>query len=281
MDIRQVLEFAEVEGWAAALYYCNQVELRHGGTMLEDERMADWRYLLPTQPERVVLAIGAGWGTVPIALAENAAEVYVVDRSAEKVAFLNIRRRQQQLDHLHPIHVHSWSDLEFADASFDLIAVREFDWDGEVHASFYKMVQHLHRLLRPGGVIQLTVGNRLAFQHLFRLEQRQGSSRVYTERAYRHTLQAAGFNDIQFYAPLPHYDRIPMFYVSLDDNHAIQFFFSHLFPLFERVSPEAKQAYSFQYAIARAAAQISLKLRLTLLATSFVPGFCIFARRNI
>ncbi len=281
MDMTQVLELAEAEGWGVAFYYYTKAQIEQGKTVLEDERMADWRYLLPAQTGNTVLTLGAGWGTIPVALAENATAVHVVDRSPETIAFLRIRQRQQNLHQLHLIHADSWSHLNFERDAFDLIAVREFDWNGGHPMPFGEMLRRLYPLLKPGGTIQVTVGNRLAFQQLLGLERKHRSSPLHTLPGYRRILRTAQFTDIQVYAPLPHHQGIPMFYVPLDDTRAMQFFFSHLFPLFERVSAEARQAYRLQYAIARTMVRFSLMTRLTRLAPYFVPGFCIFARKAI
>ncbi len=275
----KLLQVAEREGWAAALYYYNKEQVERGGNVLEDERIADWRYLLPSKIERTVLTLGCGWGTVPVALAEGSASVYAADSSADKIALLDIRRRQQGLNHLRPIHATHWADLQLPAASFDLVSVREFNWEGGMLTPFDVMLRRIDPLLKPGGIVQLTVANRLAFQYLLRLESKPNSSPLHSLAAYRRMLRAAGFSNIEVYAPLPHFDRIPMFYIPLDDSQAQRFFFSHLFPLFERVSTDVRQAYALQYAIARTSVRIALGLHLTRLAMNFVSGFCIFAKK--
>ncbi|MDA2912733.1 hypothetical protein MYX77_02020 [Acidobacteriia bacterium AH_259_A11_L15] len=133
--------------------------------------------------------------------------------------------------------------------------------------------------MNEGGIVYLSLGNRLAFQHLFRRGKNGSSLPLHTIYGYRRILEAEGFSEFQFYAPLPHYDGIPLFYVPLEDTHALNFFLRHIFPLLETVSPEVRRAYAFEYAVAKIGVRLALLFKLTGLAKVFVSGFSIIAKK--
>jgi SAM-dependent methyltransferase len=278
-SITELLRTAETQGWRAALYYHYKSQIAQGGTTAEDERMADWRFLLPETHGGRTLVLGCGWGTVAVALAKDSEHLCAIDCSWETLAFLNILRKQEQLDNLSLMQANRWPMLPFSDNSFDLISINPAYWDPEDTTPLRMVVQHTHRLLERGGMVHLVVGNAWSPVHLLQRAKRQTGPALHAFPEYRQLLQAEGFTEIQMYAPLPHYKGVPLFYVPLDDAGALAFFFHDLFPLFERVSPEVKRVYARYYLLAKVGVWIALQLRLTWLAKFFVPGYHIFARK--
>ena len=195
------------------------------------------------------------------------------------VAFINARRKQQGIDNLFPVYVSGVLDLPFPEKCFDLVAMGDFQWDATRSIRFREIARRIHGLLKEGGRVYFSLGNRLAFQHLFGLVKDQTTLPSHTIYGYRHILQEEDFSEIQFYAPLPHHDGVPLFYVPLEDNRALTFFFRNIFPLFEMVTPEVKRAYAFEYAIAKMGVRLALVLRLTGLTKIFVPGFSVLAKK--
>ena len=278
-EMRHLLRVAESHGWDTAFYdYC-KAQVASGGTVPEDPRVADWRYLLPLNRDTRALVLGCGWGAVPIALAETCGTVFAADPAWEKIAFLNVRRRQQRIDNLYPVHVRDGLDLPFAGNYFDMVSVRGFQWRAAQSVRVRDVVRRVHGLLREGGIAYLSLGNRLGFQHLFRQGRNGSFMSLHTIYGYRRILQAEGFAGICFYAPLPHYEGIPLFYVPLEEAQALNFFFRNLFPLFEMVSPEVKQAHAFQYAVAKMGVRLALLFKLTSLTKGFFPGFSVIAKK--
>lgn len=272
-ELNDLLEIARSEGWSPASFTFFKELLGKKGAYLEDERQADWKYLLPLQKDRVSLVMGCGFGTLPVALTEISKEVYAVDGSAGKVDFLNIRKQQQVLETLHPIKIESWDSLPFMPESFDLISAAAYPNE----LPFQTFARQVGTLLKPGGVVQFNLGNRLGFQNLLNLERKSFGVTLHTLKGYQKILEKNGFNQVTVYTPLPSYKGVPMFYVPLAGNQAMNFFLKNIFPLFERVSPEVKQHYALQYKIARLGVRIALQFKLTWLARYFVPGFCLFA----
>ncbi len=278
-EIKQVLRVAESDSWSVALYEYVKKRVEKGDTVTEDQRIADWRYLLPLHRDSYALVLGSGWGTVPIALAETCGRVYAIDSTWEKIAFVNARRKQQGIDNLYPVYMKGVSSLPFPEKFFDLITMVDFQRHATRSVRFREIVRYLYCLLKEGGRIYFSVDNRLAFQHLFRLVKANATLPIHTIYGYRHILQEEGFSEIRFYAPLPHYDGIPLFYLPLESSEALNYFFQNIFPLFEMVSPEVKKQYGFQYKLAKIGVRLTLIFRLTNLAKFLVPGFSIIATK--
>jgi SAM-dependent methyltransferase/uncharacterized protein YbaR (Trm112 family) len=277
-ELRQLLYVAETNGWATALYEYAKARIGRGGTTTEDQRTADWIYLMPLTRETKVVVLGCGLGTVPIVLAKACGKVYAADSSWEKIAYLNVRKRQQGIENLFPVFVRGVSGLPFPGKCFDLVSVRQFQW-GMKPTGFENVAQYVHRLLKDGGTAHFSLGNRLAYQRLLRREKKDPSFPLHTIFSYRRMLRAAGFSEIQFYSPLPHHNGIPLFYLPLENKPALDFFFRNIFPLFEMVTPEVKLRYGLEYAVAKVGVRICLFLKLTRFAKVFSPGFCIIAEK--
>lgn len=275
-----VLQDAELFGWETALYNLNREQLAKCGIIQEDQRCADWRYLLPLNSKSDLLLLGSGWGAIPVALSEVCRSVYAVDSSWEKTKFLDIRRIQQGKDNLFPINGRCDSELPFPDGSFNAVAVNELQGKWRRSQTFPKAIRAFYRLLKEDGILYLSLRNRLSFQGLLRGNDKPASSIRYSIFGYKAILREEGFSKIQFYAPLPRQDGIPLFYIPLMGDLPMKFFFRNIFPLFEAVSPEVKKAYGFQYAVAKLAVRLNLHLGLTSLAKVFVPGFMIIAEKK-
>ncbi len=275
--MKQLLRVAESEGWNTALYNYTKVQVGKNGTVVEDQRTADWRYLLPLSSESVALVLGCGLGTVPVALSETCRKVYAVDSCWDKVAFLNIRKKQHKIDNLYPTYAHDTLSLPFSAGCFDLVSVR----DMAQPLPFYKTVRRAHGLLKEGAIAHFSLGNRLAFQRLLCRGESGASPPLHTIFGYRRILKTEGFSDIQFYAVLPHHNGIPLFYIPLESSQAMEFFLRNIFPLFEMVTPESKQAFALEYMVAKIAVRLGLFFNLTSLAKIFVPGFCVIARKVV
>ena len=276
------LSIAESVGWDVALFEYTKSQVARGRSLLEDRRAADWIYFLPFKSNSIALSIGCGWGTVPIALSETCARVYAIDPEWERIKFLDIRKKQQRIDNLFPIYVSGCLDLPFSQGQFDFVSVsvKGFRWCATEPISFRKIVQRVYDLLKKDGIAYLSLGNRLAFQDLlWRNRKSSASLPLHTIFGYRRILKEEGFSDIHFYAPLPHHNGIPLFYLSLENTEALNYFFQNIFPLFEMASPEVKKQYGLQYKLVKIGVRLALIFRLTNLAKYFVPGFSIIATK--
>src|SRR5262245_38610046 len=79
---------------------------------------ADWQVLLPFDRERTtVLDVGAGWGANSFGVAPNVATVVAVEKIAERVEWIAIRRSQDGIHNLIPVRA-ELQRLPFAPESF-------------------------------------------------------------------------------------------------------------------------------------------------------------------
>lgn len=275
-DISKFLCVAESDGWDKALYEFVYKKSKFSKIPKEDQRISDWKYLLPAHRDRFTLVIGCGHSTVPIMLADISKKVFAVDSSWKNIMFLNIRKDQQKVKNIFPIYLQRGLSLPFARKSFDLISLNSNHWDKKRSASFYNYVLYLHSLLKPDGVLQLNLNNRLAASHILNPSDKYSSYDIFT---YQKIFRMVGFANIRYYAPLPYHNESPLFVVPLENTQSLIYFFRNLFPLFDMVSPEVKRSYALEYSIAKIGIRLMLFFRLAKLFKIFVPGFIIFARK--
>lgn len=278
-ETRQVLLIAESKGLEAAFYDICRDQVRRDGRISENQRSADWKYLLPLNQDSNALVFGSGMGTIPISLAESCSKVYAIDSGWHKIVFLNKRKNQQRVKNLYPIYVNGDLNLPFLDHQFDLITVGEFGWKGKKSFQFEDLIQTIDNLLNVDGMLFLSLENRLGFQKFLWRKEEGVFPSLHTIVGYKRILQAKGFINVQIYAPLPSPRGTPLFYLPLDDTQALKFFFQHIFPLFEAVSPEVKQSYDFEYFFAKLTVRVAQIFGLICLTKFFVPGFNIIAQK--
>lgn len=268
---------AEDQGWQTALYDFSISRVLQSLPVPEDQRIADWTYFAPLTDQSSALIIGCGWGEVPITLSKRCHHVTAVDSLPERVDFLKVRQKQQRIDNLE-VHLltEDWT-LPFPDASFDFVCVGPQPARSGAFLPFKKAAQRVYQLLKDDGAAFFSAGNRWSVASLHSRTQNGVLSR-HTLFGYRSILKKCGFADIQAYAPLPYYDGIPLMNLPLDEPHAIRFFFRHIFPLFEMVSPESKKAYA-EYAAARFGVRLLRIFGLESISKYFLTGFSLRAQK--
>lgn len=308
-EMTSLLELAKREGWTTAIYDYLKLKSIRDYVIVGDERRADWRYLLPLSQDSVALDLGCGWGAIAIALSEICGSVIAMDATWERISFLNIRKEQQKIENLFPIHGGDQLEFPFYDNYFDLVSmVGVLEWIGTWYINAkprdaqITALKKICSLLKKGGYLYIGIENRFGYQYLVGAKDHNGLpfvsilprllanfvSKLFTGEAYttyqysiygyKKILWEAGFSEIQFFSPLPQY-RTPLFYLPLSSNKALNYFFEYIFPLFDMVSPEVKKDYALQYKIAKIGVRLVLLLKITGLAKFFVPGFSILAKK--
>ncbi len=265
--------------WQADLYEMAREQLRQGGALREDPRTADWLYFLALNGSEDALVLGVDWGTVPVLLARACRKVWAIDVDSGRLSFLASRLKEQGITNVELLCAQGFGELPFKAASFDLMAAGDSvsGFDAE---PFRTRLAVACGLLRDGGLLCLHVGNRLGFQRVLKPGAREEKRPWHTAYGYRRMLRKAGFVDIQGYAPLPYYNKLPLFYVPLGQRAALSFFLRNIFPLFEAVSPEVKSAHALEYAGARAAVRVASICRLEGLMRFFFSGFIFVSRKR-
>ena len=198
-EMRQLVGRAEALGWDEAMFEFMRTRVSSGAGVVEDERVADWRFLLPRTGRDAALVLGCGLGTVPAALCDMFATVHVVDTSAERVRLLELRASEHGIANLVPTRVARGGALPFAAEGFDLVVARSSDWEfraagADGRGAFRAVAQDVHRVLKEGGGAYLGVPNRLSYERLLRpWTPRDGFA--CSQRGYRRILAQAGVDD--------------------------------------------------------------------------------------
>jgi len=282
LDMQALLKHIERDGWDVALYDFFRNQIKKNVAIQENERSVDWKYFLPLTHQSIALVVGCGWGVGPVSLSETCGKVYALDSDWYKVAMLNQRKRAKKLKYIFPIHAHVSSQdfcLPFVGEKFDLIAIRDIELSGKP-LKLADLLRSLKKLLKPGGYIYLSVGNRWSPYRWLSNDLLDDAIQPHSLWGYKHIFKREGFDDMQIYAPLPHHQREPLFYLPVKGAGPIQFFFSHIFSLFDTASPEVKQAYRKQYKIAKMVVQMATIFRLVRWIPYGLPGFNIIAKKT-
>lgn len=148
---------------------------RHPGLMeyVHHPARADWRVLLPLDRTRsVILDVGAGWGANAFGVAPDVACVVAAEKMAERIEWIALRARQDQVRNLVPVRAELHA-LPFAARTFDAIVVNGvLEWAGLVDPAppdgrarnprllQEQFLRRLHGLLRPGGWLYVGIENR-------------------------------------------------------------------------------------------------------------------------
>jgi SAM-dependent methyltransferase len=277
-DLKHFLISPKPDKCNELIFKINQNHVARGEPIIEDQRMADWCYLLPHKRKNNALILGSGMGIIAIVLSQFYENVYVIDPVWEKLAFLEQRKQSVGRSNIVCIQGDSISDLPFPRYYFDLINISDFMWSFSSDP-LAENIMHVNELLRPDGVAFFGLKNRYSLLNIFDRQNSTGIISAQSMGRYKKTLGKCGFSVNTFYAPLPFYDGIPLFLLPLEGGNVIDYYFKSIFPLLEMVSPETKKDYAIQYSIIKVAVRFALIFKLTWLARYFVPGFSIIAQK--
>lgn len=276
-----LLRLAESQGWQKALYNYLKLKTVKDYLKIGDLRRTDWIHLFPLEKDSFSLNFGCEFGNVGIALSRICQRVYVVDPTWEKVAFLEIRKRQQKIKNLFLLQGGDQLKFPFPPNYFDLIVLtggtleETGKWTskkGKIKKLQKELLENLYLLLKKGGYLYLEVENRFSYQNLFSASYRCSFF------GYKNLLLKTGFSKINIYSPLPNF-KLPLFYLPLDNPSALDHFFKNISSLFDVVSPEAKREFSFQYKLAKICLKLFPNFLLIKFAKLFTPNFGIIAKK--
>jgi SAM-dependent methyltransferase len=308
-EMRTVLEVARERGWRESLLEAYHPENLEAHTTAADPRRADWSFLLPLTRDSVALDIGCGWGAVSFALAKTCRAVVAMDATWERISFVEIRREQEGVDNLYPVHGGDTLRFPFPDESFDVAAmVGVLEWVGVSHPALppqeaqAAILRNAHALLKPGGHLYIGIENRYGYQYWMGSPDHNGVRYVsllprwlantvslrrtgrpyatyqYSRSGYRRLLCQAGFSDVQFFAPVPQY-RSPRFYLPLDTHSAVKHFLAGEFASTALRESSWMREHSRAAALSSALVHVARRLPLTHWLNWFAPGFSIVARK--
>lgn len=138
-----------------------------------DEKRARFLDLLPLSPGADVLEIGTGLGQFTIPIARRVKKLFALEVIEGQARFVAGRVRQDGLDNVEVAAGGADCRLPYRDERFDLVVLNlVFEWCGarsahEPHEMSQKrLLQEIHRVLRPGGQLYLVTKNRFALNYL-------------------------------------------------------------------------------------------------------------------
>lgn len=263
------------ESWLRFFELCRDLAAS-GAPLAEDERMADWIYLVPVGADRDALVIGAGWGFSAVGLAERCREVFVVDNSRDRLDHLSALAQARKLDRIRAIWLPVEDQLPVEEQSFDLVHLAPSYWPCSSRRATRNWLKSIFRLVQPGGTVHLSLPNRWAFPGLAARPKR---SSAFSLSEYKQLLSQEGFSNISFFAPLPRFDGVPLIVLPLGESGAVEFFITKLVPLIESVSTEVKKREGFVLLAARLGLRVARLLPAERPLGLFTSGFTVIATK--
>ena len=293
----QLNEMAESTGWHAAIQKFFPEELQH--FVLDDSRI-NWKYTVESNTAGRVLDAGSGWGTLAFALARDGAEVYAFEPIWERIRFIDIRCRQDDVGNLIPV-CGDLLHLPFPDNLFDLVILNGVvEWlglsDMSVRAGEVqkRVLKDILRILKPGGSVYIGIENRFAYFYFLGKKDPHSGLRfvnlmprraadiysglvkkqkyrtyIYSLNGYRDLLDKAGFTKIDFYTPLPGYLNFK-YLIPLGRKQAMVYWLNNLISERLLFAP-------FVFRLLFSVVRLLFKTPLAGIAGYFVPDFSIVA----
>jgi len=247
-EMRELLRAAEDLGWQKAL--ATHVKPKNPAVLdlILDPRRSSFLDLLPYSAGGIAVDIGCGYGGISLQLARKYRRVFSLDSGLERLGFLNVIRKQENIDNIQAIHHENASSLPFADDSVDLLVmVGVFEYlplafpEQSIRDVQHRVLSELHRVLKTGGHLYIGTKNRFGWPYwkgsadhnrlpfgpilpraLAGMLTRSLYNRPYriivdSLPAYRRLLRDAGFVDARVYWPQPGY-QFPQAFVPLNGD---------------------------------------------------------------
>jgi SAM-dependent methyltransferase len=290
-QLSELLNIAETAGWQAALHDhmrpLDPQRYRHA----VDEYRAQWRCLLPADPQARVLDLRCGWGPITVCLAEDYGQVVAADTRDELARFTAIRARAAGARNVQAVSLDPRQRLPFPNGSFDVAVLQSaLEW-GEPEA----LLREAGRVLAPGGWLFVHVPNQLSAAYLLQSAQRwlkraaasqpnaagaagQARPQLRTLEGYRRALAKAGFGARDAFAILPSVAE-PFYIVPLGSRGALRFFLDNLFNDASLHLALAERHLLAPYQVARALWQGLRLLPVEPALRHFMPGYALLASR--
>ena len=269
-DISSLLASVRADGWDAA-YYRHCCQRVGAGEFIDDDRLADWRFLTPISARSDTLVVGCGFGTTACCLSETSRAVRVVEPDVRRLQLLEHRCMARGFSNVHGVHVKDPRSLPFKSSSFDLIAFRINDWPMSF-SIFSAVLYEFRRVLKDCGAASLVVANSWSPLRFVAPGRNQGGCTA-SLRSYIRMLHRGGFAPPRVYAVLPSSEVSPLFWVPIDEGGAFEYFFESLVGLFDLASPEARSRYAWASRLARLGVRVARRVGVVRRASYFVPSF--------
>jgi ubiquinone/menaquinone biosynthesis C-methylase UbiE len=205
----------------------------------------------------IVVDIGAGFGTIAVALARSAAHVYAADRSAGRARVTAARARAEGLRNVTPVHADGLT-LPLGSGTCDLaLMIGVLEWTGleqdDPVASQQAVLAEASRVLKRGGVLLIGIENRFGAHYLLgareehtrlrfssllprtvanaycrALQGRKMTTYTHSRRALSELVRRAGLNP-RIGVALPTYSEPQLSFDQEDFELAWRFYLRHIY----------------------------------------------------
>lgn len=290
----QVITAAARQGWQLALHH--HLKPHISSSLFQQalsESQADWHFMLGVRPQARVLEIGCQWGQVTTALARHYDEVHTLDANLLALQFVYWRTRQEGLSNvvLTQNDPPEWSGLPFPDHTFQLVVLNSnLAWIGaartETSPAVYqaKAIQEIGRVLKPGGILYLSVENRLAYHNFWGHKAENGVPfvsllpRVWANRLSRYLGHAEGYRHYT-YSLTGYYRLLINNGLNIKHVYAVYPHYRQREQMFSVVLPQTSQTMS-QAALSNGIGPGLHRLWQSHIWPWFAPGYGLIAERG-
>lgn len=229
-EMQELLQLAEGIGWQRALAEYADPRRSNVVPLITDQRRGRVVEPLEGGQDKRVLDFGCGYGGVSLHLSRKFGEVVSIDGSLERVKFLALLSKQEDIGNITPVCHQDVLRLPFPDASFDavsMVGVIEYlptSIPGvSTKTAHLKCLAEFKRVLRPGGQLLIATKNRFHYRYFLGARDHNGLRfgpilplrladallrtlkgkpyRIvnYSLRGYKHLFEEAGLADVSFF----------------------------------------------------------------------------------
>jgi SAM-dependent methyltransferase len=288
---------ASAEGWGAAAetIASKSANPAHHLEYITSEARADFRFVLPSTKDDIVLDVCSGWGNITAAFARTSNHVFALDTSWDKLEFSKIRASQDGLDNITFIHSEPIEIPLPPDSCHVALLADSLEcdfWQQSSANSRYnhpQILQSIWEKLVPGGCLYLGIENRYSYKYILggrvppsnlrfinmlphsiadrysRLLRNVNYQEItYSLNGISKILRLAGFSKLDILYPIPAYPKF-RFLADLKSPGATDFMISRL-----RVHSGFNRSF---YIFARLASSLGI-------LHWFTPGFGVIAYKE-
>ena len=201
-----------------------------------DPIRADWT-VLGNFNKKIIVDLGCGFGSISRPIATRAKAVISIDATLERLNFLSIVSRIEEIENIIPINSKAFNLPLKQEAIDAIVTVGLLEWIGQSEKGVSpeelqrRFLKYLRKLLSRNGELWIGVENRFTPYHfigkthhgdlpftplmprfmadlIYRIFRGTlYETRTYTKSEYQNLLNSAGFHNVEFFHAFPHYQR--------------------------------------------------------------------------
>lgn len=169
-DVMRAIDLAKAAGWRQALE-----QVFDPGMVAYSSSQDRWTFLdaVPLRPDAVALEIGIGFGQHTGAIASRVAHLDALEVNLPNALFAKTRCEQDGAANVAFTCGGDDCRLPFADNAYDAVLLNlVLEWcasritDEPAPVAQARLLSEIHRVLKPGGVVQINTKNRFAYRLL-------------------------------------------------------------------------------------------------------------------